>query len=410
MISLSRTAIYSTLAACIASPCLPANAVDWSGVLDVRAVSAQAQRSWTRDGLGKLRYDAGNDGVRLGQAVLRGETDLTDTTTGVVILSAADDRSAVLDITETWLRWNPIPTGPWKIGVKAGIFFPALSLENDGPGWTPTRTISTSAVNSWIGEELRTRGLEMSLVRRGRLTGEPHDIGFSATLFNGNDATGTLLTWRGWSISDRITGLREPLGLPDLPVYRPTGGIPLQTRTIHPFREIDGRLGYQLGMQYAYGGWLDLAAMQYDNRADPLVVDAGQYSWRTRLQHVSARVRVQEWELLFQLMNGNTVMGPRAAGVDLRAWYLLASHPVGAGNLSLRYDNFSTRENDVIPSDPNDERGNSLALAYAHKIAPAWTVVVEALTVRSDRPARALSGIAPSQREHSLTTALRWRF
>ncbi|MBI3524456.1 MAG: hypothetical protein HY066_07990 [Betaproteobacteria bacterium] len=407
---LSQPVVFSTFAACIAGASLPAHAVDWSGMFDIRGVSTQTEHSWTREGLGKLRYDASNAGIRLGQAILRGDADIADTVSGVLILSAADDRGAVLDVTEAWLRWNPIPSGPWKAGVKAGVFFPALSLENDGPGWTPTRTISSSAINSWIGEELRTRGLELNLVKRGRVTGEPHDIGFSATLFNGNDAAGTLMTWRGWSISDRITGLREPLRLPDLPVYRPSGEISLQSRTIHPFREIDGRLGYQLGAQYSYGGWLDLSAKHYDNRANPLIVDAGQYSWRTRFQHFSARARAQEWELLFQLMNGSTVMGPRAAGVDLRAWYLLVSHPAGSGKLTVRYDNFLTREDDAVPSDPNGEHGHSLALAYAHKLTPAWTLVLEALAVRSDRAARAIIGDTPHQYERNLTAALRWRF
>jgi hypothetical protein len=402
-----RTTAIGAWLACLT---LPASAVEWSGVLDMRAVYARGTDSWTREGLGKMRYGEGSDGIRLGQAMLRGRAELTDTVSATLVLSAEDDRNGMADVTEAWVRWSPVPSGPWKAGVKAGVFFPVLSLENDGVGWTPTRTISTSAINSWIGEEIRTRGFELSAIRRGRMLGQPHDIGFSATVFDGNDAAGSLMTWRGWSISDRITGLREPLLMADLPVYQADGQLKKQSRSIHVFREIDNKLGYQLGAQYGYGGWLDLTLMKYDNRAITTIVKDGQYSWRVRFDHASARIRVKGWEMLFQAMEGETWMGRPGAGVDFRAWYLLAGHKVGKGKLALRYDRFKAREDDLIPADPNGEHGSALALAYAHPITPSLTLVAEALAVNSTRPARALFGDAPYQRESSVTTALRWRF
>jgi hypothetical protein len=85
-----------------------------------------------------------------------------------------------------------------------------------------------------------------------------------AAVFTGNDPTGTLLAWRGWSISDRIAGRNESLQLPDLPVYRRWGAIPWQHRTIHPFREVDGRLGYYAGASVNVGARQELAALRYD--------------------------------------------------------------------------------------------------------------------------------------------------
>ena len=175
----------------LAAPC---QGVEWSGTIDLRAVSAHGSDSWTRAGLGKLRYDGRNDGLRLGQAVLRGDAELFGTVSATVIASLDDQRSGVADLTEAWLRWNPLPSGPWKTSVRAGAFFPHLSFENDGPGWTPTRTASTSAVNSWIGEELRTIGLEVNLMRRGRAAASAHDFGLTAAVYKANDPTGTLLT------------------------------------------------------------------------------------------------------------------------------------------------------------------------------------------------------------------------
>ncbi|MES2322217.1 MAG: hypothetical protein V4633_08155 [Pseudomonadota bacterium] len=391
-----------------AAPC--ALAIDLSGTVDVRAVSAGSSRSWTRAGLGKLRYDEHNDGLRLGQAILRADAELADTVSATMVIDANDERSGLVDLTEAWLRWNPVPAGPWKTSVRAGVFFPAMSLENDGPGWTPTRTASTSAINSWLGEELRTVGIEASMVRRGRPVDSPHDIGVTVAIHKANDPIGTLLTWRGWSISDRISGVREPLLLAELPVYRPDGPLRRQSRSIHMARELDGRLGYQAAVNYGYSGWLELSAMHYDNRADPLVVHDGQYAWRTRFNHLGARARDGQWEWMMQAMQGYTAMGRPGAAIDFWAAYLMATRHIGPHSVSLRLDRFGATEDDLIPADPNGEQGHALALAYVHQLAPSWSLVAEAVTLSSARPARLLSGDAARQREHSVTTALRYRF
>jgi hypothetical protein len=385
-------------------------AVDVYGVFDLRSSLGSAKNG----DFTKLRSLNQNQSIGIGQAILRAEAEVTENLTGNLILSAADDRRGILDMTEAWIRWSPTPSSHWKQNLKVGVFFPTLSLENNGPGWTTTRTISSSAVNSWIGEELRTRGLEYSLLRRGRSIGDDYDVGLNASVFNGNDSIGSLLTWRGWRLTDRISGLSEALQLPDLPVYRANGEIPAQTRNIHPFREIDGQLGYQIGAHYAYSDWLKLAIFQYDNRAAPLKVKQGQYAWRTQFQHVSAQVFVNEWEYLFQLMRGSTFMGPRAAGVDFHAWYFLASHPLQTGTITARYDRFANREKDILPTDPNNEHGQGFTIAYNHKITPTLHFIIEFLTVRSMRDqsftGQGLIGTPIHKRESSVNSALRWRF
>ena len=390
---------------------LAAHGVEVSGVLDVRALSANGDRSWTSSGLGKSRYDSAS--VRLGQAILGAEQELTDALTASAVLNASDDRRRLVDLQEAWLGWNPVPTGPWKIRAKAGLFFPTINqeIDYDRLTWTPTRTISASAINSWIGEELRTKGLELSLTHRGRASGSPHDFGVTAAAFNGNDPAGTLLAWRGWGIGDRITGVSEAIQLADLPVYRSGGAINKQARDIKLFREIDGRAGYYAGVNYAYADMIEVTAMHYDNRGDPLIVQQGQYSWATTFNHLGMRLRpAGGWELMTQWLSGSTVMGPRAVALDYRAWYALASHPLGKGVLTLRYDQFRTREHDILPADPNGENGRSIALAYVYEISPMVSLVTEALSVQSTRPARTLIGDAPGQYERSLATALRWQF
>lgn len=399
-----------------------AQGVEWHGMLDVRAVAADGPPSWTHEGLGKSRYDTGSGSVRLAQAFLQARGDVSDSISGNLVLSHADDRTSGLDVNEAWLVWSPVPTSNWKTRVKAGAFFPASSLEIDyeSMGWTPLRTVSSAAINSWIGEELRTLGAEVTLTRKGQQSGSPHSYGVSAAVFGGNDPAGSLMAWRGWSVSDRITGLTEPLLLADLPAYRqgsPGAPLPMQDRSIRLFKEIDGRPGFYLGAHYALAQTLELAVLHYDNRADPLALKGGQYAWNTRFDHLSLRARpAGQWELAAQAMRGETTMGPDAVRLTFQAWYLSASHPWAGGHVTLRFDSFRTDENDILPGDPNGEAGRALALAYAVPLgsivpkAERFTLVTELLSVQSDRPARVQTGQAAAQAERSWTTSLRWQF
>lgn len=396
-----------------------ASAVEIRGLLDLRLVATDTGRSWVGAGLDKTRFDQGSNPFRLGQAVLRLDGDLAPAFSASAVLSASDDRRGLLDLNEAWIAWNPVPSSPWKTRVRAGAFFPATSLEvgYDNIGWTPEHTVSSSAINSWLGEELRTKGVEVHFSRNGRLTGSPHDFGVTGALLFGNDPVGTLLAWRGWSVGDRISGLSESLPLADLPVFRPDGGLPDQARSINVFREIDGRPGFYVGANYGYtasgAATFELAALHYDNRGDPLVIRSGQYSWRTRFNHLSLRLRgLGQWEFSAQWLGGDTLMGPNAVNLDYSAAYLLATHPFGPGTVAVRVDQFNTRERpeDVIRTDANSEVGRALALAYHWRISPALSLVSEALVVDSDRLARSALGLPTSRLERSLTAALRLSF
>lgn len=397
----------------LAGAALNTRALEFSGLLDLRGLATDTQRSWTREGSGKTRVDAHSSTLRLGQAVLRTQAEFTDTLTGTLVLNAYDERAGLVDATEAFVQWSPVPVGPWKLRLKAGAFFPASSVEidYDSTGWTPTRTLSSAAINSWIGEEIRSKGIELNLLRKGRSVGSPHDYGFTVAVFGGNDPAGTLLAWRGWSVSDRITGLREPLRLPDLPVFRAGAALASQDRTLHIAREIDQRPGFYLGAQYAYKQSLELAAQHYDNRGDPLVLQDGQYAWNTWFDHASLRWKPGgHWDVLAQVMRGQTLMGPAAVQLGFRSAYILVSHPLGTGQLSARLDHFDTRENDILPDDPNDETGRALAVAYRHPLSTSVNLVTELLVVRSQRGARTLIHEPVRQHENSLTSALQWRF
>ena len=135
-----------------------------SGYLDARAVAPADPQSWLHGGLGKFRYGAkqkfGTEGVLQADLNLAG-LDM-DGVHLVSVLRADPDTPSVVDALETYLRYDQM-AGDIGWSVKAGAFFPTISLENDDLGWTSPYTLTPSAINSWIGDELRTIGSEATL-------------------------------------------------------------------------------------------------------------------------------------------------------------------------------------------------------------------------------------------------------
>ena len=97
--------------------------------------------------------------------------------------------------------------------------FPPTSRENVDPLWQSPYTLTLSALNSWIGEEVRPVGpRRRGAARRGRPL--PLRAG-RAWLFGGADTAGALLAWRGWAMGTRLSVVGETLPLPPLPTLAP---------------------------------------------------------------------------------------------------------------------------------------------------------------------------------------------
>jgi hypothetical protein len=385
-------------------------AADLRGQLDVGLAAAPDATHSFDGGLGKSPYVGAGPVARF---ALRGDAHLSETLVGRLVVDADSQRTNTVGVQEAWLGWHPFPTNPWRTRLKLGSYFPATSLEAgyDSASWSAERTFSASAVNTWIGQEIRINGVELDLLRRGAFAGSPHTFGVTAGVFTANDPAGTLLAWQGWNLSGGITGIGQRSPLPDLPAYRPDGPLPIQTRNAHLFREIDGRLGHYAAGHYAHAGWLEVSLLHYDNRADPLRIAGRQYGWRTRFNHASLLLRLPgNWEMRAQGMQGETLMGPAAVLVDFAAWYVLATHALGEGSISLRYDDFGSTDRDLTAGDPNGEQGRALALSYARPLTGSLTLITELLGVDGTRPARQLLDEAPRQREGSLAMILRWTF
>ncbi len=388
----------------------PAFSVELRGQLALGTAAADVRSGSFTEGMDKSPFGSA---VPVGRLNVRADAAPFGDFVATLIADADSQRNSVIDVQEAWVGWQPVPQSPWRFRAKAGAFFPVSSLEvgYDSIGWNAIRTLSSSAINSWIAEEIRIVGTELTLQWRGAMVDSPHTFTARLGVFGANDPAGTELAWRGWNVGGRITGLFQPLRLPDLPVYRPNGAIPLQTRTVHVLREIDHRPGAYASLGYAHDDWLDVAAMRYDNRGDPLQIVNGQYSWPTRFDHLSVQLRfAHDWQLLSQIMKGSTLMGPNAVHVDFSSWYLLVSRPLGPGHATLRHDRFRTVDLDILPADANGERGNAWALAYSVPLRHRFTLVAEVLRVDSDRVARSLIGATPRLIENSLGVELRWEF
>ena len=76
-------------------------------------------------------------------------------------------------------------------------------------------------------------------------------------------------------------------------------------------------------------------------------------------------------------MSGSSEMGSRYVFIDFDAWYVMLSHREGQHRVSLRYDRFKVREDDVFPWDPNNSDGNGLTLAWRYSLNKSWQVGVE---------------------------------
>src|SRR5262249_38873079 len=209
----------SALLSCLAVPVLGAAEeppVKLGALLDVRYAHTDDERSWLDAGSGKFRYGAGTNGpadlFRLSQLSLLVDAEPVAALSAHVQLNvdAKPDEAGLrsrADLIEAALVYHPDLAKHVRLRLRGGAFFPPISLEHTGPAWTTPYTITPSAANTWIGEEVRAVGVEGALV----LKWERDEVRILGAGFGSNDPSGTLLAWRGWGLHDRQTGFGDRL-------------------------------------------------------------------------------------------------------------------------------------------------------------------------------------------------------
>ena len=366
-------------------------------------------QSWLRGGTGVTRFDSEEDQLQANQAVLEGQLDFADSWSADLTALAYHDGETNLGVTEALLTYKPISDG-WRHQVRAGAFYPVMSLENVATGWHSPYTYSFSAINSWIGEELRVLGAEYQLTRPGRRYNSPHSWTLVGSVFGGNDGLGTLLSWRGWAMHDRQTLLGERVNFADYPSFM--GMLEDQPPWVEPFKETDHNLGYYVGAHWRLRNQSDLRIYYYDNRGDGEEIESsGQYAWDTEFVSVAWQYRFnRNTRLLTQWMHGNTKMGKPTVDMDFSSYYVMLSHKLNQHRFSVRYDWFDTTELDDYPIDPNDSQGDAWTLAWRYSVNEHIEVGAEYLDLTSDNESRELWGWRPQESQHQTQIVLKLSF
>ena len=395
----------------------PENLSAW---LDVRAVSANGEASWrapNRDydgvggGFGKLRYGHETK-LDLAQAAINWKPRLADTVTAYVLAQYTPGSLTDFGVSEAFIKWKPVPTSDLRWSVRLGQMFPPVSMEHDGAGWSVSRTITPSAINSWIGEEVLVDGIELNIHKT--IAGQ--DFAFTGALFTGNDTAGTILSWRGWALHDVASDRDSRLPLPggDEQGWYKLFDI-YQAPFTEPTAETDGHVGHYLRFDWHPPAPIAVNLEYYANNGDPASIRHAQWGWDTTFWNLGVQAKpAAATEILAQVMTGHTCMGwPLGDGTwaidtNYDSAYLLVSQSLkGSARLTGRIDAFAVKDRSMRTVDDNSDRGYAATLAYIRPVSAHLDLAVEAMTVQSNHPARVTHTLAAHQSQSQLQIALK---
>jgi len=373
----------------------PAAAADFSfeGYGDFRLISPPSTNSYLDGDLGKLRYSNGEETFQPGDIVGEGRVLVTPELMATATARVNTQYGPGADILEGYVRYRPVSTTEWRWSVKAGAFFPPMSLENDQVGWSTFWTITPSAINSWVGNELRIIGAEGTLEWR-RASG---DITLSGAVFGWNDPAGVMMADRGWNFDDRYTGLIEHSRLPDAAAF---GGA---TPPIYAnlFTEMDNSPGWYVDLSWEPEDLGGFEIMRYDNETDPSVIKGGQIGWHTRFWDVGYQKQFGRLTLLAQGISGATTIEPSPfyhQTTDFKSAYALAGYDMDKWWVAARLDLFQTRTQASFPSSLNED-GHAYTLSLSYLPQKWLRFTGELLSVDDTRQERIAVGEAAHQIE-----------
>lgn len=372
--------------------------LDLQGYVAMRGVNTTGPASWLERGWGRL--ESGGDRAALfGTAQLGLEwTPNEHFDLHVSGVGRHDALGTDAGIVEAYVDART-EFGLDAVQLRAGQFFLPTSRENKDELWTSPYTVSFSALNSWIGEEVRPIGIDLQY---RHTTSRGHTLSAAATAFRGNDSMGALLAWRGWAVSNRLSTYNELLPLPPLAFF------PLQrTDGTKPFgSDLDGRTGYSARVRYAVPQRGNVQYTFLDNRGDR-ELHRGEYAWATKFHLLGVELGDPDRLVLAgEYMQGSTTMGhgPVYVDADFFAAYLLVSGKRGRNRVSARYELFNTEEQDFSLAELNEENGRTWTLTWMFDVNTPLRVAAELTQVVGDR------ADTPDPDARSVTLEARWRF
>jgi hypothetical protein len=380
---------------------------------DERIVAIDGEKSWVDGGFGKLRSSGGGDDFRLvpelGNVDLIWQPQFGWALSATVVGSLQGGDRTEAGLSQAYLTYRPMRGDKLAFSARAGLMFPPVSLEHEGADWHVKDSITPSAINSWIGEEVRPAVLEGNLTA----TVGDHKLRATAALFAANDTSATLLTFRGWALHDRTTlaGHRQPLPPLDGEI------ADYQAPFTHPLIDLHEGFAHRPGY-YAKLAWappvpIRVELFRYDNRANPEDVKASlEWGWRTWFNHIALAADLGSGtELRAQAIDGRTRMGYPENGrrwVDnhFRSAFVMLVRPFGSISLAARAEAFDTCNRGSLVDHEYDETGWSAMIAAKRQLGP-FTGLIELLHVSSRREEREEVGLEPRQRQTQLQAQLR---
>ena len=342
------------------------------GLVDVRLAGGGPAPGWTDHGPGKMRYggSTGSDRVTrlaLSQAALQVGASLP---WDIRAQAQVNLEPNIADGYHPWLieaivrkEWGDERRG-W--GVQTGVMNVPFSLENGGPAWSPEFTISASALDSWLWEDISLAGLEAewwetthSGLRLDALVGAGY----------GGDQIGRLLALRGWVLGDTLAGINGDLALP---------GRPDRTDT---FNERDHKP--TLYSWLSVGDEAQIASLKVgvlDNQGD----ESARSVWHTHFSTVGLVLHpLAHIEVLAQYLDGVARVRAPANDSAMSAFYALLSYHSGQQRISFRYDTFRVRDLDAGPS--TNEHGHALTASYLVQLGLRSRIALEYIWMSSYR-------------------------
>ncbi|HEX7071478.1 MAG TPA: hypothetical protein VF190_11760 [Rhodothermales bacterium] len=370
------------------------------GFLTARGIRVKAQPSWTEGGYG--RFDVGGDTPDDGKTVNVDVAQLgLDWTPTSWMLIHADGVA----------RREPSGTGGKRAGVvqafadlyteklrlRAGSFWLPTSRENVDPLWNSRYTITYSAANSWIGQEVRPTGIDLQYSPTFYLSA-------GATAFRDNDTMGTMLAARGWTFGNRLSVYKEELPLP-----------PPDTKDTEPIGpDLDHRTGYAGRIRLSLPERAMIQFARIDNRAE-LVPDINGYTpWLTRFNVVSADLGASgRATIAAEWVYGTTAVGFPGGSftMDFDTAYILFSGKSGeADRWTVRVERFSTHAHNPTRYDSTKENGHAWTLAWFREVNPHLRTGIEYLNVKGERPGAMEVGFDPNTGGSAITLEVRYGF
>ncbi len=383
------------------------------GYIDFRWQHFQGNNSWLDLGTGHSRFDnSHNNRPLLADFAAEIKADLKAGSQIITQLHAYPEQNSALEITELYWQYRPLYASTMRSRWRVGFFYPKLSIENRGSVWSSLYNLNYSAINSWIGEELRTFGVEGRWswkIDKSANEKAPLKLNLTASAFAYNDPTGAILAWKGWSNHDLQSGINNKL-----PFAAPAGVAAadnIQANSFQSFREIDGRPGGYIGLGLSRKRSFKVEWFHYDNQAEDTAFEDGHYAWHTTFNHISAHYFLtKELEAFGQYIRGRTSMGNGFVDNRFESAFIAISKSQGPHRLSARFERAIVDDLDNTPLDDNKEAGNSFNLNYSYYLAPHWKFSSEYQQRRSRQARRSYRQEPIYVKEEQLSFSARYYF